>query len=351
MTDQQPLVIVVGGFLGAGKTTLIMCAADMLRRYGHRVAVITNDQGQHLVDTQRLRAEGFDAAEIGGGCFCCRFSALIEAAESVRRFDPGIIFAEPVGSCTDLAATVLQPLQAFYKDRFRVAPFTVVIDPDLARRTLAAGADPDIRFLFESQVREADLLCYSKADLYFHFPEVGNDEPLRVSAVTGEGVREWLHVVLGWKGARGAQTLTIDYDRYAAAEASLGWLNARLELELHVPASPAHVIGPMLEQLNEQLSLAGATIAHLKVFDRTQSSYLKAGILQNGQEPLVEGDLLAPAERRHEVFINLRARAKPEQLRRAVDDVIGSLPGQSKTEIQAFTPGYPTPEKRISARV
>jgi len=74
----------------------------MLRRQGYRVAVITNDQGDNLVDTQRLRAEGFDTAEIGGGCFCCRFSALIEAAESVKRFDPDIIFAEPVGSCTTL---------------------------------------------------------------------------------------------------------------------------------------------------------------------------------------------------------------------------------------------------------
>ena len=137
------------------------------------------------------------------------------------RFEPGFIFAEPAGSCTDLAATVLQPLQALYADRFRVAPFTVVIDPAISQRALAQGADPHIRFLFESQVREADVLCYSKADMYSDFPGIGNDEPLRVSAVTGEGVWAWLQLLMEWQGAKGAQTLTIDYDRYAEAEASL----------------------------------------------------------------------------------------------------------------------------------
>lgn len=349
MTVPQPLVIVVSGFLGAGKTTLIMCAADLLRRRSRRVAVITNDQGNNLVDTQRFRAGGFDTAEVGGGCFCCRLSALIDSADAIKRFHPDIIFAEPVGSCTDLAATVLQPLQTLYSDRFRVAPLTVIIDPAFDMRVRAGDADSDTCFLFENQIREADILCYSKADLYSGFPSIGADEPLQVSPVTGQGVREWLDVLFAWEGACGDRTLTIDYDRYAAAEASLGWLNARLELELQVPSSPARLIGPMLEQLNDRLSDEGAAIAHLKLFDRTPTSNLKAGIVENGQEPMVEGDLLAPAEKRHEVFINLRARAQPEQLERAVEGVLRSLNGRSSADIQAFTPGYPKPERRIMA--
>jgi len=58
------------------------------------------------------------------------------------------------------------------------------------------------------------------------------------------------------------------------------------------PQVRRHIIGPMLDQLNEHLSLEGAAIAHLKLFDRTDSSYLKAGIVHNGDEPMVEGDLL-----------------------------------------------------------
>ena len=349
MKIKKPLVIIVGGFLGAGKTTLILCAADILRRQGIQVAVITNDQGENLVDTQRVRVEGIEAAEIGGGCFCCRFSALVEATAHVMQFQPDVIFAEPVGSCTDVAATVLQPLQSLYSDRLQLAPLTVLIDPAVSKRALRPDADPNIRFLFESQVREADLLCYTKADQHSQFPEIAGDQPLRISSTTGAGVREWLELVTTWRGSTGGRTLTIDYDQYAAAEASLGWLNAHIALELHEPASPAHVIGPLLDQLDAQLSLVSAAIAHLKLFDQTDSSYLKAGIVQNGQEPSVEGDLLAPAERRHEVVINLRAVAEPEQLRRVLDDVLRPIQGEAKVQIQAFSPAYPKPERRMAA--
>ena len=349
MQNSKPLVIIVGGFLGAGKTTLILCAADMLRRQGTRVAVITNDQGQDLVDTYRVRASGIDAAEIGGGCFCCRFSAFIDAADRVMQYQPEVIFAEPVGSCTDLVATVVQPLQSLYAHRFRLAPFTVLIDPAIARRATRVGADAAFRFLFESQVREADVLCYTKADQYSQFPRIEGEEPLHVSAATGEGVRDWLRLLTGWMGQCGKHPLNIDYDEYAAAEAALGWLNAHLDLDLTVPASPARIVGPLLDQLDTQLSIAGAAIAHLKLFDQTDSSYLKAGIVQNGQEPTVEGDLLAPAERKHNLIINLRAIGKPEVLRRIVTDALRDIPGDHKVQMQSFSPAYPKPERRMAA--
>jgi hypothetical protein len=206
-----------------------------------------------------------------------------------------------------------------------------------------------MRFLFESQVREADLLCYTKADQYSYFPKVKGDEPLRVSAITGEGVREWLQLLTGWVGETGKHALNIDYDQYAAAESALGWVNAHVDVELSVPSSPAHLVGPLLDQLDAQLSAAGATIAHLKLFDQTASSHLKAGIVQNGEEPTVEGDLLAPAERKHDLIINLRALGKPDVLRRVVEEALGEMRGEVNVRIQSFAPAYPKPERRMAA--
>ena len=349
MQQSRPLLILVGGFLGAGKTTLILCAADMVIRQGARVAVITNDQGDHLVDTRRVRAEGIDAAEIPGGCFCCRFSALMDAADQIQRYQPEFIFAEPVGSCTDLAATVMRPLQSLYPDRFRVAPLTVLVDPQIAQNALGDDGDSHLRFLFESQVREADVLCYTKADQYRHFPSIFDDEPLRISAATAEGVREWLTLVSNWQLPAGGNILSIDYERYAAAEASLGWLNAKVGMQLRVPSSPANVIGPLLERLDTSLSEVGVKVVHLKLFDETPSSYLKAAIVRNGQEPSVEGDLLAPAERRHDLLINLRAVGAPERLRSKVEEALRFLEGEIQVEINAFAPAYPKPEKRVSS--
>ena len=63
--------IMIGGFLGAGKTTAVAALAQHLARQGSRVGLITNDQGSELVDTAMLRSKGFATEEIPGGCLCC----------------------------------------------------------------------------------------------------------------------------------------------------------------------------------------------------------------------------------------------------------------------------------------
>src|SRR5271157_2955744 len=95
--------IMIGGFLGAGKTTAITRLAKSLSGQGLRVGLITNDQGRNLVDTAMLRAEGFATEEIPGGCFCCRFNSLVEAAGKLAcQTRPEVFIAEPVGSGTGL---------------------------------------------------------------------------------------------------------------------------------------------------------------------------------------------------------------------------------------------------------
>ena len=58
--------MMVGGFLGAGKTTAIARIARTLIDAGHRVGLVTNDQAFDLVDTQALRNQGFDVGEDAG---------------------------------------------------------------------------------------------------------------------------------------------------------------------------------------------------------------------------------------------------------------------------------------------
>src|SRR5690242_18622513 len=107
----RPWIVPVGGFLGAGKTTLIFAAARILKTRGLQAAAVLNDQGSNLVDTAYTASQDIPADEVVGGCFCCRFTDLISAAERLRKLAPDVIFIEPVGSCTDLPATLLRPLQ------------------------------------------------------------------------------------------------------------------------------------------------------------------------------------------------------------------------------------------------
>src|SRR5688572_12487070 len=125
----KPRYIMIGGFLGAGKTTAVAAFAKHLSAQGLRVGLITNDQGSRLVDTAMLRSRGFATEEIAGGCFCCRFSSLTDAAKKLTaETRPDVFIAEPVGSCTDLVATVTYPLRRIYGDNFLISPLSVLID-------------------------------------------------------------------------------------------------------------------------------------------------------------------------------------------------------------------------------
>src|ERR1041385_9206591 len=117
--------VMIGGFLGAGKTTCVAKLAQQLSDRGLKVGLITNDQGSELVDTAMLRSRGFATEEIPGGCFSCRFNSLVDAANRLNAASrPDVFIAEPVGSCTDLVATVTYPLRRIYGERFSIAPLS-----------------------------------------------------------------------------------------------------------------------------------------------------------------------------------------------------------------------------------
>lgn len=342
-------LVLVGGFLGAGKTRLLLAAGEMLRARGMRVAILTNDQGGELVDTRLAESSGFATGEVTGGCFCCRFSDFLAAAERLAVAQPDVIFAEPVGSCTDISATILQPLKAYYGGRFRLAPFTVLVDPARARQLLAADADPDAAFLFRNQLLEADLVVFTKGDLPGEPPEVPGIPSRRLSAATREGVQAWLDEVLEGGIPAGSRLLALDYARYARAEASLGWLNWQAEVRLARPLTPAALVGPLLDGLDQALTRAGARIQHLKVFGQAATGYVKASLCANGEEPISEGALDASPARIHHVVVNLRAGASPELLLEVMDQAAAAIPGTTVvTHRQAFRPGAPSPEHRFS---
>src|SRR3954452_6200442 len=161
--------VMVGGFLGAGKTTTLARLARFYVGRGQKVGLVTNDQAQNLVDTTSLRSQGFPVEEVPGACFCCRFNDLVDRVgrlEGSQR--PDVILAEPVGSCTDLVATVVQPLKDLYGDRFQVAPYAVLFKPSHGLRILRGQADagfsPKAAYIFRKQMEEADAIVLNRLD-------------------------------------------------------------------------------------------------------------------------------------------------------------------------------------------
>ena len=239
----QTRLIMVGGILGAGKTTLLWESAIRLMQQGLRVGLITNDQAPELVDSELLRRQALQVAEVSGSCFCCNFNGFVEAFQRVKAEGAAdVILAEPVGSCTDLSATIMQPLKHYWNAELRIAPLTVLADPMRLNAILSgesAGLHPDAAYIFRKQLEESDLILLNKCDLLNEealaelkarttaaFPQA---TILAASALHGTGLTEWLEAVISRTDA-GKRLLEIDYDTYAHGEAVLGWLNGTLML-------------------------------------------------------------------------------------------------------------------------
>jgi G3E family GTPase len=362
-------VILVGGFLGAGKTTLLSQAAERLTRQGKRVGLIANDQAADLVDTEVLKESGSQVEEVAGGCFCCRFPDMISAMQRlVQQSSVDVLIGEPVGSCTDLSATVLHPLQKLYAEQFELAPFSVLIDVKqvrvLARLRKAAQDEPSSRFpdnvlyIYEKQLEEADLIVLNKADLLVanelaelkaSLSERFPDTPLlAMSAFTGDGVDAWLDFI-SQRQAVGRKIAEVDYDTYAAGEAALGWMNAAAKLRAYGEMDWKSFAGELLEALRGELRAQSAEIAHLKLYLMVPGSAV-VGNVTSLDGPLSVRGSIAAGQRETSLLINARVHVQPEALREAVERLLPATAGNrlqaTITNIRSFFPGRPQPTYR-----
>jgi G3E family GTPase len=359
--------VMVGGFLGAGKTTTLARLARFYQGRGQKVGLVTNDQAENLVDTTNLRAQGFAVEEIAGACFCCRFNDLVEKVGSLEvGARPDVILAEPVGSCTDLVATVVQPLKDLYGLRFEVAPYAVlfkpahglgILDPQPSRR---GGFSPKAEYIFRKQLEEADALVVNRIDemapaeiervvtlVTARFPGV---PVLKISAKTGTSF-ETLPALLDQEGNFGRKILDIDYDTYAEGEAELGWLNATY----HVTASSTFDLDALLLAVVGGLQVAVADqgeVAHLKAIGLSDSGFGVANLVGSA----AQAELSLPSRARVpevELIVNARVALDPAILEAIVTRVVAEVARQQgvavlPSQLQSFRPGRPTPTHRYA---
>lgn len=361
--------IMVGGFLGAGKTTAIAQLAKKYTAQGLRVGIVTNDQATDLVDTNLLRSQGMDVGEVAGACFCCNFNEMMSTIEKLgAEGQPDIILGEPVGSCTDLVATVIQPLKHLYDAQFSVAPYGVILKPSHGKKILqgdaSGGFSPKAEYILRKQLEEADFILINRID------ELSGEEAarleelvkqacpttpvLRISAKTGEGF-DALIEFLGQEGDFGQRILDIDYDIYAEGEAELGWLNSSLTVSSENPFSLDEFLLDVVQTLQTTLREAGSEPAHLKTIGLWEGYFGVANLISSDAEP----QLSLPSNstvQQADVIVNARVACDPEQLteyvKSAVEDAAARQGATAEfRDTQSFRPGRPVPTHRYSEAI
>ena len=359
--------IMVGGFLGAGKTTTIGRLAKHYMEQGQNVGIVTNDQATNLVDTNTLRAQGFDVGEVAGACFCCNFDELMSTIEHLGTQErPDVILAEPVGSCTDLVATVIQPIKQLFDADFEIAPYAVILKPSHGRRILSnaprSGFSPKAAYILKKQLEEADAILINRIDelsseqveeltvlVEQHHPGI----PLiRMSARDGAGF-DGLIELLSQQGDFGRRVLDIDYDVYAEGEAELGWLNSSIRVSSEDSFALDSFLLDIVVRLQASLGEQNAEAAHLKTIGLWEGFFGVANLISSENDP--ELSLASNCDVKNvDVIVNARVACDPELLTELVESSVQSacqnIGATSEfRQTQSFRPGRPVPTHRMDA--
>ena len=363
----KPIYIMVGGFLGAGKTTTVARLARHYMQLGKNVGIVTNDQTADLVDTHSLRSQGFEVGEVAGSSFCCNFVALTNTMQGLGAAQlPEIIIAEPVGSCTDLVATVIRPLTEVYGVPLDVAPYGVILKPGHGLRILkgdsGSGFSPKANYIFRKQIEEADFVVINRIDelpveqideLQALIEEAYPGRPvLRCSARTGDGF-DALLAMLEQRGQFGQRVMEVDYDVYAEGEAELGWLNSQVTVTATTEFSLDTLLMNLIGRLHSRLVATDSEAAHLKVIGLCDQSYAVANLVSNVNGPelsLASSSMTSRAN----IVVNARVAMDPAELEAFVREelcIVCEAQGLSHEVIslQSFRPGRPVPTHRINS--
>ncbi len=356
-------LILVGGFLGAGKTTLLWEAANRLAGRGRRAGLITNDQAPELVDTAYLAHGKVGVSEVSGSCFCCNFRGLVDAVSKLRaETDADVLVAEPVGSCTDLSATIIQPLKDLHGMDVEVAPLTVMADParlaDILRGG-TAGLHSSAAYIYRKQLEEADIVVVSKSD---SVPKPDIDElkarlsrvcpgaaAVAVSARSGQGVDEWLDMVTTRQDA-GTRIANVDYDTYSEGEAVLGWLNASFVLRGAMTEWRGFAES-LLNTLGHLFNAGNYPVGHVKLIIESGDGFVMGNLTGDVRTINVRGSGTAGAEAR--MTLNARVQMEPQILadlvRTAVASVCEGRLDSVAVAWKCLSPGRPNPTYRYSS--
>ena len=332
----------VGGFLGAGKTTAIIQAARTLMAQGVKVGVVTNDKGKHLVDTAFFRSAALPTAEVAGGCFRCNFDELEKRINQLKEeARPEVIFAESVGSCADMAATVLEPLLRLQDEQADPTSFSVFVDARLLRMWLLGIELPfsdEVQYIFEKQIEEAGLLVINKKDLLSaedlievkqlaveRFPQ---KDILLQDSIRADGGKGWLNWLNSTTGAPELPETEIDYDRYDAGGRQLAWLDEQITIWADDAIAAAQ---EMIEILVKALHEEVIPIGHLKFFLDWDVGDCKLSF-PTLEETDWQAQLNGFTAGKVEMLVNGRIQAAPAKLNRMIAAALDTM--ANRTGIQ-----------------
>ena len=268
---------VCSGFLGAGKTTLMMALTRYCTAHGLPAAMISNDLGEGvtLADHRLARLSGARAEEITGECICFCHDVLTARLDALFGEGCALVLSDIPGFGVGALEHVYHGLETEHPGAYALAPFTVVIEPRRAAalRSGTAGEDGEI---LRAQLMEADLIALNKCDLLapaerealaaYLAQQAPEARVLCVSAATGEGLYALRDALM--TGAASLRHPRIDYEADALQNAMGRLSEYYFQYRAVVCCDDfdgTAYLRDLARRAQEALAAAGAELPHLKL--------------------------------------------------------------------------------------
>ena len=354
-------LILTGGFLGSGKTTAINNACAQLIKENRKVAVITNDQGDQQVDSAYINSFGIPLREVANSCFCCNYTMLDNHIQNLFEEEkPEIIFAESVGSCTDLVSTIAKPFAQF-RPTYEVV-ICVFADASLLFQLLIGKLSfikESLRYIFKKQLEEADILVLNKVDLITSeerafidsviYKEYAGKIILHQNSLLEADIKNWLHTMMQFKATSSRKSLDMDYDLYGEGEAQLAWLDKKISIH-SFNHNAIQIAERIAREIHDEILQHRLAIGHLKYFMESKNWKKKLSATMTGND--INSVTSEEPSDYCNMLINARVQTEPSLLRELVYGVIQKIMKEFSCKIiieksSSFIPAYPRPTHRF----
>ncbi|WP_340820762.1 GTP-binding protein [Methanolobus sp. WCC4] len=314
-------ILVVGGFLGSGKTSTIIRLGKEFSETGQRIAVIVNEIGEVGIDGDVISKYGLDMKELTSGCICCSLKVNMKATLKILKeeYDPDIVLIEPTGiafpqlikneiDLMELRDTTIQPLVTLidgsrFKQLMKEAKnfaMRQIIDAEILGINKIDLID-EIRIpIIEASVQQLNpkakviLLSASKEDEHWFdfvklamgdFPEYQEKHELKTTSpdtqvldeITGEPVEETLDSI----EASGISSYATEF-----------------QLDSKIPADVAQTTAKdIMEELKAKvMELSPEFVGHIKLFIESDTNTIKTNLTAFDQDITMEIINTVPAD-------------------------------------------------------
>ncbi len=339
---------VISGFLGAGKTSLMIALTRYCSEHYAKAAMISNDLGEGVIlaDHKLAQLGGCRALQITDECIGFCREVLTERLDACFAEGCELVVSDIPGFGVGAQEHVYHGLTKGFPGQFELAPFTVLLEPQRLAQ-LRSGLAGEMAPILDAQLREADLIVLSKCDLLdagerrealewlaARYPWT---EQIAVSAKSGEGMDALCRVLREKKASMRHPEIDYDADDLQNAMGSLSeyYLQYRAAVCCGDFDGSAYLT-ELAEEIQNAVRGARFEIPHLKLLAwGPEGDWGKADVLGTDRPVELPRRFARPCTDLG-VLLNTSAACPDETLDRLLDETVRAVSDRYGLELTIF---------------